>query len=146
MKLTKPNYSPVKDVFQDFFNTAINRTLSDYLNVDAPITQPSVNITETADEYKIQLAAPGMQKKDFNIALENDRLTISAEKEESKEDNSENYTRKEFSYSSFSRSFELPDTVHAEKVEASYENGILNISLPKKPEAKPQPAKKIEIQ
>ncbi len=145
MKLVRPNYSPVKDVFQDFFNSAVNRTLSDFLSVDSPVTQPSVNIKETPEDYKIEVAAPGLEKADFQLSLENDRLTISAQKEDKKEESGENFTRKEFSFSSFSRSFDLPDTVQAENASANYENGILLVTLPKRPEAKPQPAKQIEI-
>lgn len=145
MKLVRPNYSPVKDVFQDFFNSAVNRTLSDFLNVDAPVTQPSVNIKETADDFQIEMAAPGLEKGDFKISIDNNRLTIAAQKEEKKEESGDNFTRKEFSFSSFTRSFDLPDSVHGENVAASYENGILHVTLPKKPEAKPQPAKTIEI-
>lgn len=145
MKLIRPNHNPVKDVFQDFFNSAVNRTLSDYLNVEAPLTQPSVNIKETADDFKIELAAPGLEKNDFNLSIEKDKLHISAQKEEKREENTENFTRKEFSFNSFTRSFDLPNTLMTDKVAANYENGILTIQLPKKPEAKPQPAKQIEI-
>lgn len=145
MNLIRPNNSPVKDVFQDFINSAFNRTLSDYLNVEAPLTQPSVNIKETADDFKIELAAPGLEKSDFNLTIEKDKLHVSAQKEEKKEENSDNFTKKEFSFNSFTRSFDLPNTLITDKVVANYENGILTIQLPKKPEAKPQPAKQIEI-
>ncbi len=145
MKLIRPNYSPVKDVFQDFFSNAVNRTLSDILNIDSPISQPSVNIRETPEKFEIELAAPGLEKNDFKLALENNRLSISAQKEESKVEENVNYSRKEFSFNSFIRSFDLPETVHAENISANYENGILYINLPKKEEAKPQPAKQIEI-
>lgn len=145
MKLIRPNYGPVKDVFQDFFSNAVNRTLSDILNVDNPVSQPSVNIKETAEDFKIEVAAPGLEKNDFKLTMDKDRLTISAQKEEKKVEEGENFTRKEFSFNSFSRSFDLPDTIQADGILANYENGILNITLPKKPEAKPQPAKQIEI-
>lgn len=145
MKLVKPNYSPMKDVFQDFFSNAVNRTLSDILNIDSPVSQPSVNILETADNFKIEMAAPGMEKEDFKLSLENNRLSISSIKEDKKVEESENYTRKEFSYSSFSRTFDLPESVDVEKISANYEKGILMITLPKRTEAKPQPAKQIEI-
>lgn len=145
MKLIKPNYSPMKDVFQDFFSNAVNRTLSDILNIDSPVSLPSVNIVESPDNFKIEMAAPGLEKGDFKLSLENNRLSVSSEKEERKTEENENFTRKEFSYSSFTRSFDLPDTLDVENISANYENGILYITLPKRAEAKPQPAKQIEI-
>ena len=97
---------------------------------------PAVNITENKDEFMVSLAIPGMKKEDFNIDIEGNMLTISSEKEESKEDKDEKYTRKEFNYSSFSRSFSLPDEVNMEKIDARYVDGVLKLSLPKKEEAK----------
>jgi len=109
-------------------------------------TLPAVNIKEDADRFEVEIAAPGFNKKDFRIELENDVLTISSEKEVKKElDDDERFTRREFSYQSFSRSFTLPNTVHNDKISARYDGGILTISIPKKEEAKPKPAKKIEI-
>lgn len=145
MKIVKPNYYPVKDAFQDFFNTAMNRSVSELLGSDFAITQPSVNIRETAEDFKIDLAAPGLEKGDFNIAIENEKLIISAGKEVKREESTDKYTRKEFSYNSFSRSFDLPDSIQAEGIKASYNNGILELSLPKKPEAKQIFNKTIEI-
>ena len=145
MKLLKPNYHPVKDVFQDFFSTAINRSMADLLGTETSVTQPSVNIIETPDEFQMDVAAPGLEKSDFNISIENDKLTISAQKEMKKEETTDTFTRKEFNYSSFTRSFDLPDTIDTEQIKASYENGILKLSLPKKPEAKTQPQRNIEI-
>ena len=97
---------------------------------------PAVNITENKDEFMVSLAIPGMKKEDFNIDIEGNMLTISSEKEESKEEKDEKYTRKEFNYSSFSRSFSLPDEVNMEKIDARYVDGVLKLSLPKKEEAK----------
>jgi HSP20 family protein len=97
---------------------------------------PAVNITENKDDFKVSLAAPGMKKSDFNIDVQGNILTISAEMEEKKEEKEENYTRKEYNFSSFSRSFTLPDEVNKEKIEATYVDGVLNLSLPKKEEAK----------
>jgi HSP20 family protein len=84
----------------------------------------------------VSLAVPGMKKDDFNIDVEGNMLTISSEKEESKEEKEDKYTRKEYNYSSFSRSFTLPDEVNKEKIEAKYEDGVLKLMLPKKEEAK----------
>jgi len=92
------------------------------------------------------MSAPGLEKKDFKIELNNSVLTISSEKKvenETKDD--QQFTRREFSYQSFSRSFNLPETVESEKIAAKYENGILSINIPKKEEAKPKPVKQIEI-
>ena len=97
---------------------------------------PAVNITENKDEFMVSLAIPGMKKEDFNIDIEGNMLTISSEKEESKEEKEDKYTRKEFNYSSFSRSFSLPDEVNMEKIDARYVDGVLKLSLPKKEEAK----------
>ena len=99
---------------------------------------PSVNVSESSSEYKLTLAAPGMKKEDFHIDIEGSMLTVSSEKEESKEEKDTRFTRKEYSYSSFSRSFTLPSEVNQEKIDASYVDGILSISLPKKEDSKKQ--------
>lgn len=100
------------------------------------MTMPAVNIVENKNDYGLSLAVPGMKKEDFNIDVEGNMLTISCEKEETTEQNNERYNRKEYNYSSFSRSFTLPDEVNKEKIEAKYEDGVLKLMLPKKEEAK----------
>lgn len=95
------------------------------------VSMPSVNVVENGDGYKVSLAAPGLKKEDFRIKLEGDMLTISAEKKEEKEEKDEKFTRKEFNYSTFSRSFTLPEGVKPDMIDAKYENGLLNISIPK---------------
>lgn len=92
---------------------------------------PSANIKESETGFTIDLAIPGLNKEDFNINLENNRLTVSAKKEENKEEQTEKYTRKEFNFSSFSRSFTLPKNINRDEISASYENGILALSIPK---------------
>jgi len=109
------------------------------------INMPSVNIIEGKDDFRIEVAAPGLEKGDFKINLENNVLTISSEKEQKREEKDERYMRREFSYTSFNRSFSLPQTVDADKISASHNNGILAISIPKREEAKVKPAKQIEI-
>jgi HSP20 family protein len=105
-----------------------------------------VNIKESTDEFEVELAAPGLDKKDFNIELNNDMLTISSEKKiENEIKEGQQFARREFSYQSFSRSFTLPNTVDNDKIRAKYENGILRVSIPKKDEAKPKPVKQIDI-
>lgn len=97
-------------------------------------TMPSVNLSETDKEYQIDLAAPGMKKDDFKVEIEDKTLSIASEKEERFEeaDEKEHYMRKEFNYSSFSRSFHLPDAAEKEKIDAVYRDGILHITIPKK--------------
>jgi HSP20 family protein len=95
---------------------------------------PAVNIKEENDKFVLEMAAPGMKKDDFQINLDNYQLTISSEKKEEKKEKEDNYTRREFLYSSFSRSFTLPKSIDIEKIKADYKNGILNIVLPKKEE------------
>ena len=95
---------------------------------------PAVNIKEEKDKFVLEMAAPGMKKDDFQINLDNYQLTISSEKKEEKKEKEDNYTRREFLYSSFSRSFTLPKTVDIEKIKADYKNGILSVVLPKKEE------------
>ena len=114
-------------------------------NFNTGITLPAVNIKENADEYILELAIPGMKKSDFNIDLDNKILSISSEVETENEENNDNYTRREFGYSSFKRTFTLPDTVESENVKANYEEGILCITLPKREEAKQKPPKRIEV-
>jgi HSP20 family protein len=106
------------------------------------LTVPAVNVTESNNAFKVSLAAPGLKKSDFNIDVEGNILTISSEKEESKEENDNRYTRKEYSYSSFSRCFTLPQEVQQDKIDAGYEDGVLNLTLPKKEEARKQSASK----
>ncbi len=111
-------------------------------------TMPSVNISETNDEYLIEVAAPGMKRENFKVELDNSILTISSEMESRSEetDSKTNFTRREFNYQSFQRSFSLPENkVEGEKITARYSDGILHITVPKKEEAKVKPAKQIAI-
>jgi HSP20 family protein len=105
-------------------------------------TMPAVNIVDNKDDFSVSVAVPGMKKEDFNIDVNGNMLTISCEKEENKEQKEAKFTRKEYNYSSFSRSFTLPDEVNKEKINARYEDGVLNLSLPKKEEAKKLQASK----
>ena len=106
---------------------------------------PAVNITEHKDEYQVSLAEPGLKKDDFKIDVDGNMLTISSEKEENKEEIDKRFTRKEYSYSSFSRSFTLPEEINKEKIEAKYEDGVLRISMPRKEEVKKISAKHIAV-
>lgn len=106
---------------------------------------PAVNITEHKDQYQVSLAVPGMKKADFKIGVDGNILTITSEKEESKEEKEKKFTRKEYNYTSFSRSFTLPEEVNREKIEAEYEDGVLKITLPRKEEVKKNTAKHIAV-
>jgi HSP20 family protein len=109
-------------------------------------TLPSVNIIEGDNSYEVDMAAPGFEKKDFNIELNHGELIISSEKKvENETKNGQQFSRREFSYQSFKRSFVLPQTVDSDKISAKYDNGILKMTIPKKEEAKPKPVKSIEI-
>ena len=106
---------------------------------------PKVNISENETEYILELAVAGMKKEDFNIDLDKNILTISAEAKVDKKDESSNYTKREFYFNDFKRIFTLPETADAEKIFAEYKDGILKISISKKPEAQTKPVKKIKI-
>lgn len=100
------------------------------------LTVPAVNVSEDEKSFKLSLAAPGLNKDDFNVHIDGNMLTISCEKEEKKEVKDEKMTRKEYNFSSFSRNFTVPEDVEMEKIAATYENGVLHLMLPKKEEAK----------
>ncbi|TRO65334.1 Hsp20/alpha crystallin family protein [Christiangramia sabulilitoris] len=143
IKRNETNWLP--SVFDDMFRTD---WLGGTTNVNSIGTSiPAVNIMESEDSFNVEVAAPGMSKEDFNIELDNDVLTISSEekKEEESTDKNGRFTRKEFSYRSFKRAFSLPDSVDSSKISASYENGVLEIALPKKEEAKVQAKRLIDI-
>lgn len=108
-------------------------------------TLPNVNITEDKNGYTLSVAAPGLHKKDFNIGLKGNLLTISGHKEESKEEKEENYTHQEYNYSAFNRSFTLPEDVEQSKIDASYDGGILKLILPKNAKAAKQQQASIAI-
>ena len=131
----------VPSLFDDFFKPW-NEWFDDTRFFNRVATIPSVNITENSNHYNVALAAPGLKKDDFKIDVDGNMLTISSEKEEKKEEKDERYTRKEYSFSSFSRSFTLPEDVKEEAIEANYENGVLNLKLPRKENGKKTTASK----
>ena len=106
---------------------------------------PTANVSENPKEYILELAAPGLQRQDFNIEMENNCLIISSEKEEEKKEEEEGYSRKEYSFNSFSRTFSLPENIKEENIEAKYADGILKISIPKQKETPSKPAQKITV-
>ena len=115
-------------------------------NFNAGMTLPAVNVLDLDDKFLVEMAVPGFKKSDFNVDLDNKLLTISAEHKTENEDNVDDlYTRKEFGYSSFQRTFTLPEIIDNEKIVAKYEDGILKVALPKLEEAKKKPVKNIKI-
>ena len=133
-------------VFDRFFEG----DLFDWSNRNFSLTNttlPSVNIKQSTDAFNVEVAAPGFEKGDFKLEVNNDLLTISSEKKvENEVAEGEQFTKREFSYQSFSRSFTLPDTADGERIEGRYDNGILYVTIPKKEESKPKPSRMIEIQ
>jgi HSP20 family protein len=137
IRFSRPN--ALADVFQNFFD-------NDYVDLfNRKGMDPLANILEHPDSFELDIAAPGLKKDDFKIHLENNVLTISSEVRDEKEEETKNYTRKEFHYSSFSRSFTLPRIVDLEKIKADYESGILKVMLPKKEDARVDIKKEIKI-
>lgn len=106
---------------------------------------PAVNIKENEKDFELELAVPGRKKEDFNIEVDKDVLTISSEVKHEDEVKEENYTRREFGFSSFKRAFTLPETIDSDKIKADYKNGLLKFVLPKKEEALPKPKRMIEL-
>ncbi|MBK9291469.1 MAG: Hsp20/alpha crystallin family protein [Bacteroidetes bacterium] len=100
------------------------------------LARPAVNVIEKEDGFVLEVAAPGLKKEDFRVKLDNQLLTIAAEVNQNNEEKNERYTRREFWFGSFERSFQLPKTINLDQIRADYTDGILRISLPKKEEAK----------
>jgi len=147
MALVRRNF-PLLPSFSPFFDDFSTRDLKDwnlFNSSSTGTTIPAVNIIETDEDFQVEMVAPGMNKDDFHVELDNDMLVISSEKEESQEDSRKSYSRKEFSYQSFRRSFYLPNTVESDKINAQYKDGVLRLVIPKKEEAKRKPVKKITI-
>ena len=142
-KNSNANFPNLSNWLDDVFNRDLPSVFTS--NFNTGITLPKVNIKENADAFIVEMAVPGLKKSDFQIGLDNQFLSISTETKEEKEHKEENYTRREFGYSSFKRTFSLPESVNEEKINASYKDGILSILLPKKEEAKQKPPRTISI-
>jgi len=127
--------------FTDVFDSIFNDT---FLSDRMVARVPAVNVSETNSDYQIELAAPGLTKDDFKLKLERDVLSISVEQSQQNQQQERNYTKREYSYNSFVRSFTLPDSADENGVEAKYEEGILRISIPKREDAKTT-SRQIEI-
>lgn len=145
----KENLLPswTSDIFNPakFFGSAFPDFNGDFPSLDFASKVPSVNVNENEKEFTIEMAAPGLEKKDFKLEVDNGYLTISSEKEEEKKEEKKNYLRREYSYNSFKRSFVLPDNSVADKINAKYDNGILHVSIPKETVTINKPVKEIKV-
>ncbi len=137
------NFPTLSNWIEDIFNRDLPSVFTS--NFNTGITLPKVNIKETADAFMVEMAVPGLKKSDFHLDLDNQVLSISTETKDEKEVKEENFTRREFGYSSFKRTFTLPESVNDEKIDANYKDGILSVLLPKKEEAKQKPARSIKV-
>ncbi len=140
--LARINRSYVPAYWDDFFNDKFFNQLK---STGSGESRPAVNISEDDKGYTIELAVPGVAKDKFNLEIENDVLTLSSEQEKNKDEQKPNYLRREFSYQSFKRSFELPETIDQEQINATIDAGILTLSLPKKEEEVQKAPRQIEV-
>lgn len=136
---------PSGSFFDDFFT----RDLFDWpRRTEDHTAVPRVNIVETSDDFRVEMAAPGMKKEDFKLKLDNDMLVIQTElasEDAPSENDDTRYVRREFNYFTFKRSFHLPNTVDTDSIEAKYQDGILHLVIPKKEEARKKPVKTIAV-
>lgn len=148
MKLVKRNQgytTPVNSLLNEFFSDGFMNWPHGTIDKSWK-RSPSVNIRDEKDAFELEFSVPGYSKEDFKVELDQNQLTVSGKLQKKEEDTKKNYTRREFSHSEFQRSFILPeDVVSEDELSAKYENGILNISIPKKEEKKPKAARMIEI-
>lgn len=138
MTLTK--FKKKQPVFSPFFENIFD---SDFFDIRPTGNFPSANVKEKEDRFEVELAIPGFDKNDVKVELNDGLLTISSEKEEENEAKDGRYSRREFNYASFSRSFRLPDNIHEDHIEANFKNGVLVVEIPKAQEVKK--VKAIEI-
>lgn len=130
--------------FGSFFDEFLNGTNSEEYETASKKRRPAVNISETANSFLVEVAAPGFEKSDFKVEVDEKQLIISSKKESDQAENT-HYTKREFTYSSFERVFTLPETIKDSKISAEYLNGILKLTLPKMEEAVVQPAREVKI-
>lgn len=135
------NYAPA--YWDDFFN---DRVFNNNNQTQRKNAAPAVNIIEADNDFTIEVAVPGLSRNDFNIEVEDDVLTISSVEKENKEEKMPNYTRREFNFSSFKRSFQLPETIDQDQIKASHKEGVLSITLVKKEEEIQKAPKQIEVE
>lgn len=142
LPMLRKSRATMPSLIDEFFGRDLMDSL---LSERTGVSTPAINVIENTDDFQIEVAAPGLDKQDFKIDLDNNVLTISSEKELKNEEKDGRYMRREFSYSSFTRSFSLPEAVNAEKIKANHKDGILRITIPKREEAKRKPPKQIAI-
>jgi len=152
MNLTVKKNGGLPSLLSDFLyptSSLFGRDLFDFDSDVFPsrlgINVPTANVSENPKEYVLELAAPGLERKDFDVQIENHTLIISAEKEEEKKESDSEYSRREYSFNSFSRSFTLPDDIKEGNIDAKYENGVLKVAIPKLKETQVKPAHKIAV-
>ncbi|MBT2560887.1 Hsp20/alpha crystallin family protein [Pedobacter sp. ISL-68] len=137
MTLVKFNPEKKNSTLLPGFNDIFESVLGDTFFSDRRINSlPAVNILESNEEYHIELAAPGLKKEDFKVSVERDMLTISTRQHSENNTSEKTYNRREFSYSAFTRAFTLPESADVDRIQASYTDGVLKLTLPKKEEAK----------
>jgi HSP20 family protein len=151
MKLAVRKNGGLPSLLSDFFGPS-SVLGTDLLDLDSGffssrlgINVPTANITETPKAYSIELAAPGLERKDFNVEVNNHTLTISAEKKEERKEEEGEYYRREYSFNSFCRTFTLPENVKESDIDAKYNNGVLTLQIPKMKETQVKPVKKIAV-
>ena len=137
-RLNNPSFN---DIFDDFFNREVPTFFRPVMNQSLP----AVNVAESTDGFRLEMALPGWNEQDVTLNLEGNLLSISGQHENKQNQESEQYTRREFSRSSFSRTFTLPESVDGERIEADFQNGLLVINVPKREEAKKKGPKTIQI-
>ena len=140
--LAKINRNYVPAYWDDFFNDSFFNQVK---STSSKGTAPAVNVSEDDKGYTIEVAAPGIEKKDFNLEVDNDVLTISSEQKESNEEQKQTFLRREFDFQIFKRSFQLPETIDQEQIKATHEAGILTLTLPKKEEEVQKVPRQIEV-
>ncbi len=144
--LFKTNTGKIKPAgISGMFDPFFKKEIGDWFGKEFVDTIPGVNITESKNSYHVELAAPGLKKEDFNIKIDGDVITISSEKETETKSADKEYTRREYNYSSFSRSFNLPEMVNQDKIMATYTDGVLKVDLPKKETTQTSNSKKISV-
>ncbi len=141
--LAKINRNYVPAYWDDFFNDSFFNQVK---STSCSGTAPAVNVSEDDKGYTIEVAAPGIERKDFNLEVDNDVLTISSEQKASKEEQKQTFLRREFNFLTFKRSFQLPETIDQEQIKATHEAGILTLTLPKKEAELQKAPKQIEVE
>lgn len=131
--------------FDELFNRLAEEQFPTTFSNNNSLSQPRVNIKENDDTFELEVAAPGLNKEDFTLNVQNNYLTVKVEQKQAEEVKEEKYMRQEFSYTSFSRSFQLSDQINADEIVAKYENGILQVTLPKQEKKKADAPKLIDI-